>query len=63
MLYLCRVLEIILAPLSWERLRLTPQRQRGFLYKEMEERKQNAIVYVDGMFSAQPTFIQSAKME
>jgi len=31
MFYLCTVLEIILAPLSWERLRPIPQRQRDFL--------------------------------
>jgi hypothetical protein len=30
MLYFCGVLEIIPAPLSWERLRFTPQMQRGF---------------------------------
>jgi len=29
--YLCTVLEIILAPLSWERLRPIPQKQRDFL--------------------------------
>jgi hypothetical protein len=49
MLYLCAVLEIILTPLSWKRLRLIPQMQRDFfIYMTMEERKQKVIVYVDG---------------